>query len=142
MATRNAYTKGNPPVTGHGASRTQKGLTAVVALVATDLTLGQTVGVMRVPAGFTVTSLRADITDVDAGATPTHAFQLGDATVADRLITANTAGQNGGSVTTLAGTGFLYRFPAETEIVLTSSTAAATGAAGTLSLALHGFIDA
>jgi hypothetical protein len=77
---------------------------------------------------------------MDTNGTPTLAFHVGDSGDDDRFLSASNIGQAGTTATTLASTGVLYQFTAETEIVVKTSTAAATAAAGTLDLYLIGFM--
>jgi hypothetical protein len=74
--------------------------------------------------------------DMDTNGTPTLAFNIGDASDVDRLFAATTAGQAAGTTRMSATTGFGYRYDDETLITGAPSTNAATGAAGTLELAV------
>lgn len=74
--------------------------------------------------------------DLDTNGTPTLAFNIGDAADVDRLFAATTAGQAAGTTRMSATTGFGYRYDDETLITGAPSTNAATGAAGTLELAV------
>lgn len=137
MADRKAY--GQPQQGAEGFARTMKCFGQDVALATTDLALNATVALFTVPAGFVVTSISATVPDLDTG-TPALTFDIGDAGVADRLIAAATTGQAGGTTTTLASTGLLYQYLAETEIVWKTHAAAATAAAGTVKVRIFGYI--
>lgn len=75
-------------------------------------------------------------TDIDTGATPAVAIDVGDAADVDRLFAASTVGQTGAVARMTATTGFGYRYDDETLITGAFSTAAATAAAGTVTLIL------
>jgi hypothetical protein len=142
MADRQAYSTSNPPTTGYGEARTIKALGGATALVTGDLALNKTVALFRVPAGFTVTGLKVLATDMDTGGSPALVLAIGDSGDDDRLLTASNIGQAGTSNLSalVAATGLLYQYTAETEIVLKATTAAATAAAGTITVALEGYM--
>lgn len=75
-------------------------------------------------------------TDMDTNATPTLAFNVGDAGDVDRLFAASTVGQTASIARMTAITGFGQRYDASTLITGAPSTNAATGVAGTLELFL------
>ena len=137
MANRNDYTQ--PQAGLQGFARTGKVYGRRVNLATTDLALNATVAGFVVPRGFIVTGIIAVATDMDTNGSPTLALSVGDAGSATRFLSSSTIGQAGRSTQTLASTGLLYEFTADTEIVITASTAAATAAAGTLDLYLVGF---
>lgn len=137
MANRNDYTQ--PQAGLLGFARTAKVFGRRVNLATTDLALNATVAAFVVPRGFVVTGIIAVATDMDTNGTATLALSVGDAGSATRFLSSSNIGQTGTSTTTLASTGLLYEFTADTEIVVTASTAAATAAAGTLDLYLTGF---
>lgn len=137
MANRNDYTQ--PQAGLQGFARTGKVYGRRVNLATTDLALNATVAGFVVPRGFIVTGIIAVATDMDTNGSPTLALSVGDAGSATRFLSSSTIGQAGTSTQTLASTGLLYEFTADTEIVITASTAAATAAAGTLDLYLVGF---
>ena len=137
MANRNDYTQ--PQAGLQGFARTDKVYGRRVNLATTDLALNATVAGFVVPRGFIVTGIIAVATDMDTNGSPTLALSVGDAGSATRFLSSSTIGQAGTSTQTLASTGLLYEFTADTEIVITASTAAATAAAGTLDLYLVGF---
>jgi hypothetical protein len=142
MADRQLYSTNNPPMPGYGEARTLKVYGGALALLTTDLALNRTVALFRVPAGFVVCDLKVSATDMDTNGTPTLTFKLGDTGDDDRLLAASTLGQAGTSSFTslVATTGLLYQYTSETEILMTCSAAAATAAAGTLTVALIGYI--
>lgn len=104
------------------------------------LAAGKSNRVSRAPKGFVLTGYRIDVTDADTNGSPAITQKLGDAGDDDRIMAAATIGQAGGSSNTLASTGFLYEYTADTDILLTTGTAAATAAAQTVKLALFGYM--
>ncbi len=139
MADRNAYTQ--PQVGKQGFAGTMKryGCSAA-ALATTDLALNSTVALFKVPKGFVLTSLSMTVSDMDTNGAPALVIALGDATDDDRFITGATTGQAGGTNTTLATAGIRYEFTDETEIVFKATTAAATAAAGTITVDFFGYV--
>ena len=111
------------------------------AILTTDLALNRTVGLLVAPAGFVVTGHTLVISDIDTNATPTHSFTIGIAGTPDLLATSATTGRTGGTLTSLAAAGLYFKFPENTEIVFTTTAAAATAAAGTVSYFLEGFME-
>ena len=110
-----------------------------IAVVGTDFnTSGNSVSAFRVPAGFTVTGINVTFPALDAGATLT--MSIGDAALTTRFLSASTTARAGGTVTALGG-GSYYTFPTDTDILLTSTAASTTPAAGTITnFYLEGFI--
>lgn len=138
MATRVDYRQ--PQAGGAGYARTAKTFGRRVTMKTTDLALNAVVAAFKVPAGFTVTGIIAVATDMDTNGSPTLALSVGDSGSATRHLSSSTIGQGGTSTQTLASTGLLYQYTAESEILITASTAAATAAAGTIDLYLTGFM--
>lgn len=138
MATRVDYRQ--PQAGGVGYARTMKTFGRRVTMKTTDLALNAVVAAFKVPAGFTVTGIIAVATDLDTGGSATLALSVGDSGSATRHLSSSTIGQAGTSTQTLASTGLLYQYTADTEILITASTAAATAAAGTIDLYLIGFM--
>lgn len=99
------------------------------------------VGLFRLPKGAVVTGVVAAATDMDTGGSPALAFDIGDDSDEDRLMAASTIGQAGTLSNSLARTGFLYKYTSDTLIKAYVQTAAATGAAGTLYVAVRYFVD-
>lgn len=79
--------------------------------------------------------------DLDTNGTPTLAINVGDAADADRLFAASTVGQAGTAAKMSVATGFGYRYDDETLITGAPSTNAATGATGTIELAVFYTIE-
>lgn len=100
------------------------------------LAINKTSRVLSVPKGFKLSGVRLRVGDGDTGTA--WVFTLGDAADPDRIITISTAGQAGGEVTALADAGFLYEFTADTDILLTTTTAATTPVAAAFKISLTG----
>jgi|GEM_PF-4170650 len=135
----------------HGWRHSCYAVTNTGSIGTANLALNKTTSILRVPKGFQPTDIRIDLTDMDSdtalvvtvgdagyGVASDPLYQAADY---DRLVTVNTTGQTGGSITALASTGFLYKYPAETDIILTVTTAAGTPVAGTFKAALFGKIE-
>ena len=140
MVVRIGYTQ--PQGGGQGTARTKKTLgVAGVALATTDVNqTTNNIALFRVPAGFTVTGLYASATDMDTGGSPTLAINIGDSGSANRFLAASNIGATGISTSTVAATGLYYTFTADTDILFACNAAAATAAAGTITVYLEGFI--
>ena len=128
------------PVIGPGNARKLYAVGDAIALVTGDLALNKTVSLFKVPKGFVVTQVIAYVTDMDTNGSPAVVFSIGDAGSASRIIATSTSAQAGGSPTIGVANIIGYQFTAETEIVWTTTTAAATAAAGTVTLFLIGYI--
>lgn len=139
MPDRRAYTQPQQGQQGFAATMKRYGCSAI-ALATTDLTLNATVGLFKVPVGFVLTSLSVTVTDMDTNVSPALVFAIGDSVDDDRFVTGATTAQAGGTTTTLAAAGIRYAFTAETEIVFKATTAAATAAAGTITVDFFGYI--
>lgn len=131
---------GQPQAGGQGFARTRKMFGRSVAISAADNVTGNTVGAFMVPKGFIQTGILAVATDMDSGGSPALALSVGDAGSGIRLLSSSTIGQGGTTTSTLATTGVLYEYTADTEILVTITTQSATAAAGSLGLYLDGFM--
>jgi len=140
MADRNIWTSATP-VIGPGNARKGHMIGGVFSLVTGDLALNKTVSLFKAPKGFTVTNVKAYATDMDTGGSPALVFSVGDADTAARIISVSTSAQAGGEPTIALSTILGYQFAAETEIVFKCTTAAATAAAGTLTIFMSGYFD-
>lgn len=94
-----------------------------------------------VPAGAVITGITVSASDMDTSGSPTLAFDIGDDSDEDRLMAASTVGQTGTISQTLARTGHMYKYSSATKIKAYVQAAAATGAAGTLSVSIRYFVD-
>lgn len=108
-----------------------------VTIDATDLDLNDEVLVAKVPGldvdlGAFLVGFKAQLTDVDSNGAPAHVadFMAG----ANVLISGSTIGQAGGIDTLDANNAMLYEDIQGLDIKMKSTTAAATGAAGTLTV--------
>lgn len=129
---------------GFGPARTECVAVAIVAVTTAMIdNTNDEVSLFYLPKGAVVTGVQIYATDMDTNGTPTLAFDIGDSGDEDRLIAASTVGQAGtGNYTGLvAATGFLYKYTADTEIKAYVQAVAATGAAGTLKVAVRYFVD-
>jgi hypothetical protein len=139
MALRRAYQQPQAGVRGDARNRMVLG-TPSLPVLTTDLVTGGQIAAMRAPAGFTVTGINATIPDMDTGATLT--ISIGDAANNARFVSASTAGQAGGNITTLAAGGAYYQFTADTDVLITFPAGPAGATAGTITnLYLEGFIQ-
>jgi hypothetical protein len=139
MAISNGITN---PVAGIGVANTLKVLGGAIAVGTAGLALNAVTPAIRVPAGFTVFGAIISSTDVDTNASPTILFGLGDTGSTSRLIAASNVGQAGtANQAALAPAAIGYRYPVETTVNLIASTAAATAAAGTVTVYLLGVCD-
>ena len=126
-------------VVGVGSHRTSIEIPAIVALSTAMIdNANDDVGLFNVPAGFVVTGIGVDVTDMDSGSA--GLIDIGDVDDEDRLIAALSI-QAVGYTTALARAGFLYKYTAKTQIRVYCNTAAGTAVAGTLKVCLKGFID-
>lgn len=97
-----------------------------------------------VPKGFRLLGATLESTDIDTNGAPTVTLNVGDSGDADRIFAASTVGQTGvlttgaSAANFLAATGFGYLYTADTVVTGTIPTGPATGATGTLYLALWG----
>jgi hypothetical protein len=149
MATaRIAYPISAPyTVPWHGAQRIMKvyGPPLGTAITAADVgSVNDTVALFTVPKGFTLVGCHIDATKMDAGGSPTLTLDLGDQSGPQRLSAASSIAQSAESESnvTLPAGALGYKYPADTDIILTVHAAAATAQAGTLICFLFGFIDA
>ena len=100
------------------------------------------VGLFWLPKGAVVVGATISGTDMDSNGTPLLAFDVGDVAVESRLIAASQVGRAATFSNALAPTGHLYKYTADTLIKAFVQAAAATAVAGTLSVAVHNFVDA
>lgn len=137
MTTRTDFTQ--PQAGLLGEARTMKAFGRRITLTAADLVTGNIVEGFVVPAGFTVTGIIAVPTDMDSGAALT--ISVGDAASGTRFLSASTMGQAATTVLTLASTGLLFAYTADTKILVTCTLQGSSSVAGTLDLYLTGFVN-
>jgi hypothetical protein len=136
MTTRTDFTQ--PQAGLLGEARTMKAFGRRVTLAAADLVTGNIVEAFVVPAGFTVTGILAVASDMDSGSALT--LSVGDSGSGTRFLSASTIGQTGATTSTLATTGVLYAYTADTKILVTCTLQGSSSVAGTLDLYLTGFV--
>src|SRR4029077_2773733 len=129
-----------PQAGPQGFARTMKVYGRSVNILVPDLaTINNVVGCFVVPAGFVLTGLlTTTVPDLDTGATLT--LSLGDAALPTRILNASNIGQAGGAMPAAAAGAFLYRYPIDTEIILTATAAAAGGIATAVPIYIQGFM--
>jgi hypothetical protein len=123
----------------HGPWRAEKVMGGPVSILSADVgTINNTVQMFKVPAGFTLTGMNFEVPSLAASALT---LSIGDTLLATRLLNASTAGVAGGKVDVLPAGVLGYKYPTETDIILTATAAGVTPAAGILQCFLKGFID-
>lgn len=137
MATRTDFTQ--PQAGLLGEARTMKTFGRRVTVLAADLVTANVIEAFVVPAGFTVTGIIAVSTDLDAG-TNAMTLSVGDAASGTRFLNASVIGQAGTSTQTLASTGLLFAYTADTKILITITLGPTVAAAGTIDLYLQGYV--
>jgi hypothetical protein len=137
MAPRQGYAQ--PQAGAQGFARTKKVYGGpTFNLVAADVALNAQVAALRVPKDFVIQVMNAVFGACDSGAT--LSMSVGDSANNARFAATSTTPRAGGTVT-LVGTAVGYQFPADTDILLTSTAAAAgLGATPTVNLTVEGYI--
>jgi hypothetical protein len=141
MGDRNAYRNNTAGI------NLSKGVRFVIAernftILPTDLALNRTIGLGVLPKNFVVTGARLILSDIDTNGTPTHQCTIGDSFNNARYVAATTIGQTGGTTSTLAPAGDLFKIPDDNyELLLTTTVASATAVAGTGSIFIEGFVE-
>lgn len=110
-----------------------------IAVGTNNLQLNDLIRAFRVREGFCVTGVIFTTTDVDTNATPLVSLVVGDAVDDDRFVASTNIGRTGGVTNTLAATGTGYIFPADADVFIKVTAAAATAAAGVMRLQLIGY---
>lgn len=139
MAYRRDWSQPQPG--GQGFMRTAKAYGRKVNIVAADLAAGGIVGMFRLPPFFLVLGAYGLVPDMDTG-TAALVFSVGDAASANRFLASSTAGQAGGTISTIAATGFAFPTYLETEVLFTVNTPSNVAAAGVLEYYLWGTVFA
>lgn len=125
---------------GPGQARDVVCDSVVLALATTNIdNADDDIGLLYVPKGAVIIGVALHCTDMDSGTA--LVWDIGDSADEDRLIAAATTGQTATSTTTLATTGFLYKYTARTQLRAYVNTAAGTPVAGTLYFAITYFVD-
>jgi hypothetical protein len=133
---------GQPQPGGQGFMRTAKVYGRKVNIAAIDVQAGGgPISMFKLPPFFLVLGAYGIVPDLDTG-TAALTFNIGDPASANRFLAASTAGQAGGTITTLAATGFAFPTYVETEVLFQVVTPANVAAAGVLEYYLWGTIFA
>jgi hypothetical protein len=136
MADRSAWSQ--PQIGPEGFANTAKVFGGKpLAIIAGDIALNKTTGLLVVPKGFVVTDGKFVISKLDTGAA--LMLSIGDMAVPDRFMVAANTGQAGGTAT-LNPTGLFYEFLADTEVIMKATVAAAGWQAGNVTPYLFGFM--
>jgi len=126
---------------GPGPARQVICMEAIVAMTTAMLdNVNDDVGLFYLPAGAVIVGATISGTDMDTG-TPTLAFDIGDATVENRIFAASTVGQAGTLSSAIAVTAHLAKFTDRTQLRAYIQAVAATPAAGTLKVSVLYFVD-
>lgn len=127
---------------GAGQARDEIVDIAIVAMTTAMLdNVDDEVGLMWVPAGAVITGIAVSATDMDTNGTPALAFDIGDDADEDRLMVATQVGRAGTVDQAIARTGLGYKYNTRTRLKAYVQTAAATAAAGTLTVVIRYFVD-
>lgn len=140
MATvTHTYAAANATRFGPGQARQVLCAAAIKALATTELdNANDGTEMFWVPKGAVICGILLRVTDMDESTG--LLFDVGDSVDDDRLLQAF-SGQAAGASTALAAAGFLYKYDADTKIILSVNTAATTPAAGTAYLCVYYFMD-
>jgi hypothetical protein len=107
------------------------------------LVVNDVIQMFKLPAGATVHDVILAADDLDTNGTPTIALDVGDATTANRFISASTVARAGGVGRTDQAGGVGYQYSADTMVQVKVSTAPATGAtSGNITLTVAYTMDA
>lgn len=123
------------PSASHGQAANMQWQYCTIALTAA-LTTSDTMAFFTLPANARIHVGTLKCTDIDTNGSPTVTINVGDAGSATRYYSASTVGQAGTVDVALQATGRMFKTTAKTAIVGSVGTGAATGAAGTLELAI------
>lgn len=137
MATYSATDYLTKPIPTHGQANNLKAFYFEVTCSAAPST-SDTINFGYVPKNFRLLGASLESTDMDTGGSPSLTINVGDSGDADRIFAASTVGQAATLSSAMATTGFGYKYTDKTLITGVAQANAATGAAGTLYLALWG----
>jgi len=129
-------------VFGQGSSRNLLTDTVTVALTTAMIdNANDEVELLWVPKGAVFDSAVLSATDMDTNGAPALAIDVGDDSDEDRIFAASTVGQGATLSTAWARSAHGYKWTAATKIKAYIQTAAATGAAGSLTFTIRYFVD-
>ena len=129
MATYQSELVANGPVYNEVGPKIRKATYSITAAIAGGTNV---IEMIPVYAGETVVDVTLMSTDLDTNGSPAIDLNVGDAADVDRFITTSTVGQAGGVARLNDNVGHVYT--ADDTLDINIETAAATGAAGTLTL--------
>lgn len=142
MATYNstAYTAKTPAKTPAGfAGKVIREYWTVTCSAAPSTS--DTINFGYVPAGARIMSAILKCSDMDTNGSPTITLNVGDSGSASRIFSASTAAQVGTVDSTMNASGRFYLYTTQTLITGVAQANAATGASGTIELALEYIIE-
>lgn len=129
-------------VVGQGGSRNLVTDTVTVSLTTAMIdNANDEVELLWVPKGAVFDSAVISASDMDTNGSPALAIDVGDDSDEDRIFAASTVGQAATLSTAWARTAHGYKWSTATKIKAYIQTAAATGAAGTLTFTIRYFVD-
>jgi hypothetical protein len=141
MATYNSTAVANSlPANSHGLAGELKVAYGEVVCTAAPST-SDTLNFFDLPANARVVLAVLESDDMDTNGTPTLTLNIGDSGSAARIFSASTVGQAGTASTALVAGAVGYKYTAKTRITGVAQANAATGAAGTVRLSVHYFVD-
>lgn len=141
MATYNsANISNNLPVSTHGLGGEVQNAYASVACAASPST-ADTLNFFYLPANARILSAVLKSSDMDTGGSPSLTLNIGDAGSATRYFSASVVGEAGTVDRAMAATGQFYKTTAKTLITGVAAANAATGAAGTVELAIQYVVE-
>jgi len=109
------------------------------APVVTPILGGATLLAVPVPAGVTLGGFDLDVSDLDTGASPTLALDVGDAVAPARFVNADTTAQAGGLLEYRPANTAWYRYNAAASVLVTVQATPSVGAVGAIALTLYGY---
>lgn len=89
------------------------------------LNTGDTITMMTVPAGATITGVALDVDKLDTGDTPAIKLDVGDGSVANRFVNQSTVGQTGGYQVPNINGAIGNQYQADTPVLVTVQTGGA-----------------
>ncbi len=130
----------NLPVSVHGEAGAVQTAYALVSCTAAPST-SDTLNFFYLPKNARVLSAELKASDMDTNGSPTLTLNIGDAGSATRYYSASTAGQAGTVDRAMAATGQFYKTTDKTLVTGVAQANAATGAAGTVELAIQYVVE-
>ena len=125
----------NTPIAVHGERKGVQMARATVVCAAAPATT-DTLNFFYLPPGARVVGGYLSATDMDTNGSPTLTLNVGEAGTPARLFSASTVGQAGTASQSFAAGALDYQYAAKTLVTGVAQANAATGAAGSVTLAL------